>query len=163
MKKLIIILLIVSFNTYALSPTQAAETVIKMTSSFIPHTDGKRTIAEMYSVNNNVVHKLVFHFLDKDFKNKYRKSFGAKDAKLLIELHSRAHGILSAAEMCLNDGPFKEALNLGVYMIYEYYDNDGNFIYKYGYDESVCQNIGRDYRALLKKMGKNHDPIWESE
>ena len=163
MKKLLLILLIVSFNTYALSPTQAAETVIKMTSSFIPHTDGKRTIAEMYSVNNNVVHKLVFHFLDKDFKNKYRKSFGAKDAKLLIELHSRAHGILSAAEMCLNDGLFKEALNLGVYMIYEFYDNDGNFIYKYGFDESACSTVARDYNAIIKKLGKNLDPIWESE
>jgi hypothetical protein len=163
MKKLLILLLIISFNTYALSPTQAAKTVVQMTSSFMPHTDGKRTIAEMYSVNNNVVHKFVFHFLDKDFKNKYRKSFGIKGAKLLIDLHSKAHGVLTAAEMCADDSPFKEFLNLGVYMIYEYYDNDQNFIYKYGFDESVCQNIGRDYRALLKAMGKNHDPIWESE
>jgi hypothetical protein len=163
MKKLLIILLIVSLNTYALSPTEAAKTVIKITSSFIPHTDGKRTIAEMYSVENIVFHKLVFNFLDKDFKNNYKKLYGVKDSKLIIEMHSKAHGMISAAEMCFSDGPFMEALKSGVYMIYKYYDSDGNYIYKYGFDESVCEDLGKDYRSLLKKLGKNHDPIWESE
>ena len=129
-----------------------------MSSSYIPYTIDNKTITEMYSVDNKIVHKLVFHFLDKDLISKYRKSFGIKDAEIFIDLQSKLQGMSAAADMCISDGGFKEALDLGVYMIYQYYDNDRNLIYRYGFDKSVCSNIEKDYKALDKRI----DEIWES-
>ena len=158
MKKLLLILLIVSFNTYGLTASQAAKTAVKMASSYIPFTVDHLTITDMYSINDTIVHKVIFHDVDRDLISGYRKLFGIEGAKSFIELQSRSQGMSAAADMCISDEGFKEALDIGVFMIYQYYDNDENFLYKYSFDKSVCSNIEKDYKALEKRI----DQIWES-
>ena len=158
MKKLILILLIISFNSYGLSASQAAKTAVKMSSSYIPYTDGNKTISEMYSVNDSIVHKVVFNSVGKKLISNYKKSFGSTNAKLFIELQAKSQGMSAAADMCISDGGFGEALDVGVFMIYQYYDNDKNFLYKYSFDKSVCPGIEREYRTVNKLI----DDMWES-
>jgi len=141
-----------------MTASQAAKTAVKMSSSYIPYTDGNKTITEMYSVNESIVHKVVFNKVGKKLINNYRKSFGVDNAKLFIELQSKSQGMSAAADMCISDGGFKEALDLGVYMIYRYYDNDLNLLYQYGFNKKVCPSIERDYRAINREI----DKMWDS-